>query len=61
MCILNLYCKYNGCVIFEMLDKDIYYLVLGEWRQVVDEYVKLEVEVLWQYLKLEVVYRDVYC
>ena len=60
MRILNLYCKYNGRVTPEMLDKDTYHLASGEWRQVADEYVKLEAEALRQYLKLEAAYRDAY-
>ena len=60
MRILNLYCKYNGRVTPEMLDKDTYHLASGEWRQVADEYVKLEAEALRQYLKLDTAYRDAY-
>ena len=60
MRILNLYCKYNGRVTPEMLDKDTYHLASGEWRQVADEYVKLEAEALRQYLILEAAYRDAY-
>ena len=43
-----------------MLDKGYLSLGFGEWRQVADEYVKLEAEALRQYLKLDTAYRDAY-
>ncbi|MBN2744850.1 MAG: glycosyl hydrolase 115 family protein [Marinilabiliaceae bacterium] len=60
MRILNLYSKYNGRVTAEMLDKDTYNLETGEWKQVSDEYLKLEAEALRQYLSLKPEYRDAY-
>lgn len=58
--ILNLYSKYTGRVTAEMLDMHTYNLETGEWKQVVDEYAKLEAEALRQYLSLEPAYRDAY-
>ena len=40
--ILNLYSKYNGRVTPEMLDCHTYNIETGEWKQVADEYRKLE-------------------
>lgn len=60
MRILNLYSKYNGRVTPEMLDKDTYNVESGEWKQVSDEYIKLEAEALRQYLQLDAAYRDAY-
>lgn len=60
MRILNLYSKYTGRVTPEMLDMHTYNLETGEWKQVVDEYAKLEAEALRQYLSLEPAYRDAY-
>lgn len=58
--ILNLYSKYNGRITPEMLDKDTYDLKSGEWKQVSDEYIKLEAEALRLYLSLPEEYRDAY-
>ncbi|SFE06931.1 glycosyl hydrolase 115 family protein [Thermophagus xiamenensis] len=58
--ILNLYCKYNGRVTPEMLDRYTYNLETGEWKKVSDEYIKLEAEALRQYLSLKPEYRDTY-
>ena len=58
--ILNLYSKYNGRVTPEMLDRNTYNLESGEWKQVSDEYIKLEAEALRQYLSLKPEYRDAY-
>ena len=58
--ILNLYSKYNGRVTPEMLDRNTYNIETGEWKQVSDEYLKLEAEALRQYLRLKPEYRDVY-
>lgn len=60
MRILNLYSKYTGRVTAEMLDMHTYNLETGEWKQVADEYAKLEAEALRQYLSLEPSYRDAY-
>ncbi|URW79194.1 glycosyl hydrolase 115 family protein [Xiashengella succiniciproducens] len=58
--ILNLYSKYAGRVTPEMLDRRTYNLETGEWKQVVDEFIKLEAEALRQYLTLKPEYRDAY-
>ncbi len=58
--ILNLYSKYNGRVTPEMLDAQTYNLESGEWKQVSDEYLKLEAEALRQYISLSPEYKDSY-
>lgn len=58
--ILNLCCKYNGRSTAEMLDATTYNVETGEWRQVADDYMRLEAEALRQYLTLKPAYRDVY-
>lgn len=58
--ILNLLCKYSGRVTAEMLDKSTYNLESGEWKQVADEWARLEAEALRQYMTLDEKYRDVY-
>ncbi|MFY7814551.1 MAG: glycosyl hydrolase 115 family protein [Chryseobacterium taeanense] len=58
--ILNLYSKYNGRVTPEMLDAQTYNLESGEWKQVSDEYLKLEAEALRQYVSLSPEYKDSY-
>ena len=58
--ILNLYSKYNGRVTPEMLDSRTYNLKTGEWKQVSDEYIKLEAEALRQYMTLPEEARDAY-
>ncbi len=58
--ILNLYSKYNGRITAEMLDRTTYNLASGEWKQVLDEYLKLEAEALRQYLRLPPQMRDAY-
>ena len=58
--ILNLYTKYNGRVTAEMLDASTYNLDTGEWKQVVDDYARLEAEALRQYISLAPEYRDAY-
>lgn len=60
MRILNLYSKYNGRVTGEMLDSQTYNVETGEWKQVSDEYLKLEAEALRQYLSLKPEYKDAY-
>lgn len=58
--ILNRYSKYAGRITAEMLDRTTYNLASGEWKQVTDEFVKLEAEALRQYLRLEAEQRDAY-
>lgn len=58
--ILNLYSKYNGRITPEMLDRNTYNLATGEWKQVSDEYLKLEAEALRQYVTLPEDMRDAY-
>lgn len=58
--ILNLYSKYAGRVTAEMLDRTTYNLETGEWKQVTDEFTKLEAEALRQYIALSPEYRDAY-
>jgi hypothetical protein len=58
--ILNLVGKYNGRRTAEMLDADTYNVETGEWRQVADDYMRLEAEALRQYLTLKPQYRDAY-
>ncbi|MGE0016357.1 MAG: glycosyl hydrolase 115 family protein [Bacteroides sp.] len=58
--ILNLYSKYNGRVTPEMLDAKTYNLETGEWKQVADDYTRLEAEALRQYMSLASEYRDAY-
>ncbi|WP_300724644.1 glycosyl hydrolase 115 family protein [uncultured Bacteroides sp.] len=58
--ILNLCCKYNGRSTAEMLDASTYNVETGEWKQVSDEYLKLEAEALRQYISLKAEYKDAY-
>jgi len=58
--IINLYSKYNGRVTPEMLDATTYNIESGEWKQVSDEYLKLEAEALRQYVSLSPEYKDAY-
>ena len=58
--ILNLYSKYNGRITAEMLDRNTYNLETGEWKQVSDEYLKLEAEALRQYMTLPEEMKDAY-
>lgn len=58
--IFNLLCKYNGRVTPEMLDRNTYSLASGEWRQVADEYARLEAEAMRQYMSLAPEYHDAY-
>lgn len=60
MRILNLYSKYAGRVTAEMLDCETYNLETGEWKQVSDEFIKLEAEALRQYMALKPEYKDAY-
>ena len=58
--ILNLYSKYAGRVTPEMLDRNTYNLETGEWKQVSDEFIKLEAEALRQYMTLSEDVKDAY-
>ena len=58
--LLNLSCKLNGRVTAEMLDARTYNVNTGEWRQVADEFMRLEAEALRQYITLDTRYRDAY-
>ncbi|MBO5582581.1 MAG: glycosyl hydrolase 115 family protein [Bacteroidales bacterium] len=58
--ILNLLCKYSGRTTAEMMDASTYDLPSGEFRQVCDDFVRLEAEALRQYLTLEPACRDAY-
>lgn len=58
--IFNLLCKYNGRVTPEMLDRNTYNLQTGEWKQVADDFMRLEAEALRQFLTLEPEQRDAY-
>ncbi len=58
--ILNLYCKYSGRTTAEMMDAKTYNVETGEWRQVADDFLRLEAEALRQYITLEPQYRDAY-
>ncbi len=58
--ILNLYSKYAGRVTPEMLDSRTYNLETGEWKQVSDEFIKLEAEALRQYMTIPAEARDAY-
>ena len=58
--ILNLCCKYAGRSTAEMLDATTYNVETGEWRQVADDYMRLETEALRQYITLKPEYRDAY-
>lgn len=58
--IINLYSKYNGRVTPEMLDASTYNIATGEWKQVADDYARLEAEALRLYLQLEPAYHDAY-
>ena len=51
--ILNLYSKYSGRTTAEMMDARTYDLPSGEFRQVCDDFVRLEAEALRQYLALD--------
>ena len=58
--ILNLYSQYSGRITAEMLDRNTYNLESGEWKQVCDEFTKLEAEALRQFISLPEQYRDAY-
>ena len=58
--ILNLYSKYSGRTTAEMMDARTYDLPSGEFRQVCDDFVRLEAEALRQYLTLDPTCKDAY-
>ena len=58
--ILNLYSQYSGRVTAEMLDASTYNIETGEFKQVCDEFVRLEADALRQYLSLPENARDAY-
>ena len=58
--ILNLYSQYAGRVTAEMLDASTYNIKTGEFKQVCDEFVRLEADALRQYLSLPENARDAY-
>ena len=58
--LLNLCCKYAGRTTAEMMDASTYNVETGEWRQVADEYMRLEAEALRQYITLRPEQRDAY-
>lgn len=58
--ILNLYCKYSGRTTAEMMDWRTYDLPSGEFRQVRDDFVRLEAEALRQFLTLKPECKDAY-
>lgn len=59
-CLLNLSCKMNGRITAEMLDATTFNVHTGEWRQVADDFMRLEAEALRQYLTLDERYHDAY-
>ena len=58
--ILNLYSQYAGRVTAEMLDASTYNLETGEWKQVCDEFARLEADALRQYISLPENMHDAY-
>lgn len=58
--LLNLVSKYNGRITPEMLDATTYNLETGEFKQVCDDYARLEVAALRQYMKLKPEAKDAY-
>lgn len=58
--IMNLQLKYAGRVTPEMLDRNTYNLTTGEWKQVADDYARLEAEALRQYISLAPAQKDAY-
>ena len=58
--ILNLYSKYSGRTTAEMMDRTTYNLATGEFKQVSDEFARLEAEALRQFLALDPSCRDAY-
>lgn len=58
--IYNQNCQYMSRVTPEMLDARTYNVETGEWKQVADEYQRLETRALRLFLELPVEYHDVY-
>ncbi len=58
--LLNLVSKYNGRITPEMLDATTYNLETGEFKQVCDDYARLEVAALRQYMELDSKAKDAY-
>jgi len=58
--ILNLYSKYAGRVTPEMLDARTYNLESGEFKRVCDDWARLELEALRQYMSLDDNCKDAY-
>ena len=58
--LLNLVSKYNGRITPEMLDATTYNLETGEFKQVCDDYARLEVAALRQYMELDSKSKDAY-
>jgi hypothetical protein len=58
--ILNLYSKYNGRVTPEMMNATTYNLETGEWKNVADDYARLEAEALRLYLLIDNEHKDAY-
>jgi hypothetical protein len=58
--ILNLYSKYSGRTTAEMMDRRTYDLASGEFKQVCDEFVRLEAEALRQFMTLAPEAQDAY-
>ena len=58
--ILNLYSQYAGRVTAEMLDASTYNLETGEWKQVCDEFTRLEADALRQFVSLPEDMHDAY-
>ena len=58
--ILNLYSQYAGRVTAEMLDASTYNIETGEWRQVCDDFTRLEADALRQYVSLPENMHDAY-
>ena len=58
--IYNQNCQYMGRVTAEMLDAETYNVATGEWKQVADEYQRLEARALRLFLQLPESRHDVY-
>lgn len=58
--IMEQYTTYNGRVTPEMLNAKTYNLANGEWAQVVADYKSLELQALYQYMRLPAESRDTY-
>ena len=58
--LLNRCSKLNGRITAEMLDRTTYNLGSGEWRQVADDYMRLEAEALRLYTALPAALHDAY-